>query len=98
MVALYLLVHQLGLPYNTHTVQVYISLAAWFEACFVNDWPCVGCPIVMKLGVRDEHERDCEYAPIQCPNSSKCSIVLKKDLSEHLKNCNCVRCPHHRYK
>jgi len=54
--------------------------------------------MIIKLGVRGEHERDCEYAPIQCPNSSKCSVILKKDLVEHLKICNHVRCPHHRYK
>ena len=54
--------------------------------------------MIIKLGGREEHEKDCEYAPVQCPNSSNCSVVLKKDLTEHLLNCKHVRCPHHRYK
>lgn len=57
-----------------------------------------GCPMIIKLGSRAEHEKDCEYCPVQCPNSSNCSVVLKKDLAEHLLNCKHVRCPHHRYK
>ncbi len=57
-----------------------------------------GCPMIIKLGGREEHEKDCEYAPVQCPNSSNCSVVLKKDLTEHLLKCKHVRCPHHRYK
>lgn len=56
-----------------------------------------GCPMVIKLGGRQEHEKDCEYAPLQCPNSSSCSVVLKKDMADHLLTCQHVRCPHHRY-
>ena len=58
----------------------------------------LGCPMIIKLGCRSEHENDCEYAPVQCPNSSKCAVVQKKDLSDHLKECRHVRCPHYRYK
>ena len=25
-----------------------------------------------------DHEKECEYAPVRCPNSSKCPVVLKK--------------------
>ena len=25
-----------------------------------------------------DHEKDCEYAPVRCPNSSKCPVILKK--------------------
>ena len=25
-----------------------------------------------------DHEKDCEYAPVRCPNSSKCPVVMKK--------------------
>lgn len=56
-----------------------------------------GCSMIIKLGCREEHEKECEYAPVQCPNSSKCPVVLKKELPEHLKTCQHVRCPHLRY-
>jgi E3 ubiquitin-protein ligase TRAF7 len=56
-----------------------------------------GCPMIIKLGCREDHEKECEYAPVRCPNSSKCPVVLKKSLGDHLLVCTHVRCPHHRY-
>ena len=54
--------------------------------------------MLIKLSCRGDHEKECGYAPVQCPNSFKCSVVLKKDLPEHLKQCSRVRCPHLKYK
>eukprot|EP00731_Ephydatia_muelleri_P029360 Em0020g1004a len=56
-----------------------------------------GCPMIIKLALRQEHETKCEYAPVPCPNSSLCPFVLAKDLEEHMKRCKHVRCPHARY-
>ncbi|XP_064406135.1 E3 ubiquitin-protein ligase TRAF7-like [Halichondria panicea] len=56
-----------------------------------------GCPMLIKLSVRSDHEKDCQYAPVGCPNSSKCPLLLKKDLPDHLKQCGNVRCPHLKY-
>ncbi|XP_065899712.1 E3 ubiquitin-protein ligase TRAF7-like isoform X1 [Dysidea avara] len=56
-----------------------------------------GCPMIIKLANRHEHEEKCDYTPVQCPNSSKCPVLLKKDLMEHLAQCYRVRCPHSKY-
>lgn len=56
-----------------------------------------GCSVIIKLGCRYEHENECEYAPVKCPNSSLCPPVIKKYLPEHLKTCQHARCPHHRF-
>ncbi|XP_065899711.1 E3 ubiquitin-protein ligase TRAF7-like [Dysidea avara] len=56
-----------------------------------------GCPVIIKLANRHEHEEKCDYTPVQCPNSSKCPVLLKKDLQEHLTKCYRVRCPHKKY-
>ncbi|XP_019850390.1 PREDICTED: E3 ubiquitin-protein ligase TRAF7-like [Amphimedon queenslandica] len=57
----------------------------------------LGCPMILKLANRDEHEKECDYAPVKCPNSSLCPPILKRDLNDHLRSCRHVRCPHHRF-
>ncbi|KAL5484120.1 hypothetical protein EMCRGX_G020568 [Ephydatia muelleri] len=56
-----------------------------------------GCPITVKLGSRHKHETECEFASVECPNSSVCGRVMRKCLDEHLKNCNNTACPHLKY-
>lgn len=56
-----------------------------------------GCPVTIKLSNRLDHERNCQYAPTQCPNSSQCPALLKMDLEDHLQVCEHMRCPHQKY-
>ncbi|XP_001640067.2 E3 ubiquitin-protein ligase TRAF7 [Nematostella vectensis] len=56
-----------------------------------------GCPMKTKIINRREHEKNCQYAPTQCPNSLQCPALLKMDLPEHLKTCEHSRCPHQAY-
>lgn len=55
------------------------------------------CPVTMKISGRKEHEDECEYAPIKCPNSSHCPMLKKMDLKTHLAYCQHARCPHSRF-
>ncbi|CAH1794412.1 unnamed protein product [Owenia fusiformis] len=56
-----------------------------------------GCPGTCKLNSRKDHEDNCDYAPVQCPNNPHCPILIKKDLNDHIKSCNHVKCPHHKH-
>ncbi|CAI8055946.1 E3 ubiquitin-protein ligase TRAF7 [Geodia barretti] len=56
-----------------------------------------GCPAKIKLGKRGEHEKECGYAPVYCPNSSVCGKMLRSELDEHRKTCQYQRCPHYKY-
>ncbi|XP_020916400.1 E3 ubiquitin-protein ligase TRAF7 isoform X2 [Exaiptasia diaphana] len=56
-----------------------------------------GCPMTTKLNHRREHEKNCQYAPTQCPNSVLCPMLLKMDLQDHLQHCEHIKCPHHKY-
>ncbi|XP_064628306.1 E3 ubiquitin-protein ligase TRAF7-like [Lineus longissimus] len=56
-----------------------------------------GCPVTMRLNSRNDHEESCEYAPVPCPNNPNCPLVIKKDLAAHVRACQHVRCPHHKY-
>lgn len=56
-----------------------------------------GCPFTMKLNSRHNHENDCEFASVECPNSSLCGRVTRKNLDEHLKKCSNTTCPHLKY-
>ncbi|RUS79841.1 hypothetical protein EGW08_012405 [Elysia chlorotica] len=55
------------------------------------------CPATMKLGSRLEHERDCDYMMVECPNNVGCPMFLKKDLDDHLRSCSNVHCPYQKY-
>ncbi|XP_005096532.1 E3 ubiquitin-protein ligase TRAF7 isoform X2 [Aplysia californica] len=55
------------------------------------------CPVTVKLHTRKDHELDCDYMPVECPNNAGCPLLLKKDLEDHLRSCNNVNCPHQRY-
>ncbi|XP_065826001.1 E3 ubiquitin-protein ligase TRAF7-like isoform X2 [Oscarella lobularis] len=56
-----------------------------------------GCPVQLKISNRQEHERQCQFAPIQCPNSLHCLAMLKGDLEAHLAICEQTPCPHGKY-
>ncbi|XP_050403849.1 E3 ubiquitin-protein ligase TRAF7 [Patella vulgata] len=55
------------------------------------------CPVTMKMLNRNEHENDCDYKPVECPNRAGCPKLLKKDLEDHLRSCNNVRCSNKKY-
>jgi len=82
--------------YTVHDHQARCSIGQRMRTDHTPHTLSAGCPMIIKLGSREEHEKDCEYAPVQCPNSSSCSVV-KKDLPKHLLSCK-LRCPHHCYK
>lgn len=55
------------------------------------------CPVTVKIANRREHEDDCDYMTVECPNNAGCPPLLKKELEDHLRHCNNVRCPHVKY-
>ncbi|KAL5017981.1 hypothetical protein ScPMuIL_003703 [Solemya velum] len=55
------------------------------------------CPMTVRLAFRQEHEDDCDYMPVQCPNNAGCPPLLRKELEDHLKSCNHVHCPHRKF-
>lgn len=47
-----------------------------------------GCPEVIRLGNRIEHEEQCPYALVPCPNSANhCGKFRRRDLDAHLGTC-----------
>nr|XP_006823995.1 PREDICTED: E3 ubiquitin-protein ligase TRAF7-like [Saccoglossus kowalevskii] len=56
-----------------------------------------GCPMTVKLHDRKEHESQCGYAPLQCPNNSSCPLILKMDMESHIKVCDQRKCDHQKY-
>ena len=53
-----------------------------------------GCPEIIVLGNRDQHEDSCEFALIPCPNGSNyCGKLRQKDLADHMMYCNNMPCP-----
>lgn len=53
-----------------------------------------GCGKAVKLCDRRAHESVCEFAPVKCPHSHACGLVLQKDLDAHLQSCPRIACPH----
>lgn len=37
-----------------------------------------GCPATIKIADRYNHEKDCDFSTMQCPNNSACEPFLKK--------------------
>lgn len=56
-----------------------------------------GCPVTLKICSRKEHEATCQYAPVQCPNSSLCPSLVEMELQAHLQHCQHARCPHAKF-
>ncbi|ELU10500.1 hypothetical protein CAPTEDRAFT_116521 [Capitella teleta] len=56
-----------------------------------------GCPVTIRMSQRHEHESKCEYAFVSCPNNPACPSIRKKDLPNHLKVCQHIKCPHSRF-
>ncbi|CAC5419906.1 TRAF7 [Mytilus coruscus] len=55
------------------------------------------CPVKLKISHRKEHEDMCDFMKVKCPNGAGCAPVLRKDIEDHLRSCNNVRCPHHKH-
>ncbi|XP_003383841.1 PREDICTED: E3 ubiquitin-protein ligase TRAF7-like [Amphimedon queenslandica] len=54
-----------------------------------------GCPEVLKLGSREEHERSCTYAHVRCPlGGEECGIIRTRELDEHVLSCPNIPCPY----
>ncbi|XP_019849787.1 PREDICTED: E3 ubiquitin-protein ligase TRAF7-like [Amphimedon queenslandica] len=56
-----------------------------------------GCQAVIKISEKHEHEENCEFKPISCPNDEECPKMFRKELEQHLQMCQNVKCPHHKY-
>ncbi|XP_071493260.1 E3 ubiquitin-protein ligase TRAF7-like [Diadema antillarum] len=56
-----------------------------------------GCPFTIRFSERRDHESQCGYARVRCPNNPDCPLVLKMELESHLLNCNLCKCDHQRY-
>uniref|UniRef100_UPI00358E0432 E3 ubiquitin-protein ligase TRAF7 isoform X1 n=1 Tax=Myxine glutinosa TaxID=7769 RepID=UPI00358E0432 len=56
-----------------------------------------GCPFTVKLNTRKEHEENCDYRPVHCPNNPSCLPLLKMNLEAHLRECEHIKCPHSKY-
>jgi len=52
-----------------------------------------GCPEVVALGARRQHESACHYAPAQCPYCDA-SFLLRMNVAEHTRLCSHIPCPH----
>ena len=37
-----------------------------------------GCPVTVKIADRYNHEKDCDFSLVQCPNNNACKPCLKK--------------------
>ncbi|XP_059145102.1 E3 ubiquitin-protein ligase TRAF7-like isoform X2 [Physella acuta] len=55
------------------------------------------CPMKLRMSQRKDHESDCDFMPVECPNNAGCPQLLKKDLDDHLRSCNHVNCPYKKY-
>ena len=52
-----------------------------------------GCPEKIPVSHREEHEMICEYAWVPCPNNSNfCGKFRRKDMEEHLRQCDRHQC------
>jgi len=55
------------------------------------------CTEKIKYSQLKTHESTCMYAPVKCPNNPNCPEMLRKNLEEHLKNCNNCTCQYKKY-
>ena len=54
-----------------------------------------GCPEVLKLGSREEHEGSCTYTHVRCPlGGEECGIIRARELDEHVLSCPNIPCPY----
>lgn len=53
-----------------------------------------GCTSVIKICEKQQHELECGYCTISCPNNTQCGSMLKNKLQDHLKTCEFIPCPH----
>ena len=54
-----------------------------------------GCPEVLKLGGREEHERSCGYAHVKCPlGGEECGTIRTRELETHVMSCRNIPCPY----
>lgn len=52
-----------------------------------------GCPEVIKIGEREQHEATCGYAWVECPvGRGLCGAVRRRDLETHMEVCSMIPC------
>ena len=53
-----------------------------------------GCPQLIKIGEREEHEGSCKFAWVECPvGRSLCGPVRRMQLEQHMDVCTMIPCP-----
>jgi len=50
------------------------------------------CLLQISLADRVAHNRSCDFARVQCPNSAACPQLLRRDLEQHLRTCKQRSC------
>ncbi|XP_038067895.1 E3 ubiquitin-protein ligase TRAF7-like isoform X2 [Patiria miniata] len=55
-----------------------------------------GCPELVHLSQKAEHESSCPYSSLACPNSPECGVIQRLHLEDHfLSVCPYVKCRYH---
>lgn len=53
-----------------------------------------GCPEVIRIGEREQHEGTCMFVWVECPvGRSLCGAVRRRMLEEHMETCRMIPCP-----
>ncbi|XP_071091952.1 E3 ubiquitin-protein ligase TRAF7-like isoform X1 [Haliotis cracherodii] len=53
-----------------------------------------GCTEKIQFGKRQEHETDCLFAIVRCPNAEECGTFRRSELQRHLQQCTFTPCIH----
>lgn len=56
-----------------------------------------GCKEAIRINNRRDHEENCGFRPVKCPNNPTCPPLLAMDLEAHIGICEHVSCPHLKY-
>lgn len=53
-----------------------------------------GCPELIRIGEREQHEGTCMFAWVECPvGRSLCGPIRRRKLEEHMEACTMIPCP-----
>lgn len=53
-----------------------------------------GCPEVIRIGQREQHEAGCKFAWVECPvGRGQCGPVRRMQLEQHMETCTKIPCP-----
>ncbi|XP_033625479.1 E3 ubiquitin-protein ligase TRAF7-like [Asterias rubens] len=55
-----------------------------------------GCPELVKLSQKTDHEKTCPYSALSCPNSPECGVLQRQFLEDHILSvCSFIKCEFH---